>query len=75
MKKSKCRDRILTCIALSAFLVFLWLVDTGRLLGSYEARVIKLCGVYTIVALSLNLISGLTGQFSLGQAGFMAIGA
>ena len=75
MKKSKCRDRILTCIALSAFLVVLWLVDTGRLLGSYEARVIKLCGVYTIVALSLNLISGLTGQFSLGQAGFMAIGA
>ncbi len=75
MKNTKCRDRILTCLALAAFLAFLWLVDTGRLFGSYEARIIKMCGVYTIVALSLNLISGLTGQFSLGQAGFMAIGA
>lgn len=28
-----------------------------------------------ILALSLNLVNGITGQFSLGQAGFMAVGA
>jgi branched-chain amino acid transport system permease protein len=31
--------------------------------------------VNTIVAMSLNLVNGITGQFSLGHAGFMAVGA
>ena len=34
-----------------------------------------LCGINIILAVSLNLINGNTGQFSLGHAGFMAIGA
>lgn len=33
------------------------------------------CGINIILAVSLNLINGFTGQFSLGHAGFMAIGA
>jgi branched-chain amino acid transport system permease protein len=41
----------------------------------YWALVINLCGVSIILAVSLNVINGLTGQFSLGHAGFMAIGA
>src|ERR1700677_2642611 len=32
------------------------------------------CGVAIIMAVSLNLINGYTGQFSLGHAGFMAVG-
>ncbi len=32
-------------------------------------------GIAVILAVSLNLINGITGQFSLGHAGFMAIGA
>ena len=31
--------------------------------------------IYSILAVSLNLVNGLSGQFSLGHAGFMAIGA
>jgi branched-chain amino acid transport system permease protein len=31
--------------------------------------------MYSIAAMSLNLVNGYTGQFSLGHAGFMAIGA
>lgn len=31
--------------------------------------------MYSIAAMSLNLVNGLTGQFSLGHAGFMAVGA
>ncbi|MDQ3804030.1 MAG: branched-chain amino acid ABC transporter permease [Acidobacteriota bacterium] len=34
-----------------------------------------LAGVNVILAVSLNLINGFTGQFSIGHAGFMAIGA
>ena len=32
------------------------------------------CGIAVIMAVSLNLINGYTGQFSLGHAGFMAVG-
>ena len=31
--------------------------------------------MYSIAAMSLNLVNGFTGQFSLGHAGFMAVGA
>src|SRR5712691_7292576 len=41
----------------------------------YYARVIMLAGINVILAVSLNLITGFTGQFSIGHAGFMAVGA
>ena len=45
-------------------------------LDPYFLRVIVLpIGINVILASSLNLINGITGQFSLGHAGFMAIGA
>lgn len=37
--------------------------------------IITLIGINIILAASLNLINGMTGQFSLGHAGFMAVGA
>src|ERR1043166_6863873 len=40
----------------------------------YYARIINLIGVNITLAVSLNLINGLAGQFSLGHAGFMAVG-
>ena len=40
----------------------------------YVTRVILLCGINIMLAVSLNLINGFTGQFSIGHAGFMAIG-
>lgn len=44
-------------------------------LDSYLRRVTNLCLIYAIIGLSMNLTNGFAGQFSLGQAGFMAIGA
>jgi len=41
----------------------------------YTARIITMGGVNAIMALSVNMIVGITGQLSLGQAGFLAIGA
>jgi branched-chain amino acid transport system permease protein len=41
----------------------------------YFLRVIVLIGINVILATSLNLVNGITGQFSLGHAGFMAVGA
>jgi branched-chain amino acid transport system permease protein len=44
------------------------------LINQYVARIFILAGINIILAVSLNLINGFTGQFSLGHAGFMAIG-
>jgi branched-chain amino acid transport system permease protein len=41
----------------------------------YFLDVAMTCGINITLAVSLNLINGYTGQFSLGHAGFMAIGA
>jgi branched-chain amino acid transport system permease protein len=41
----------------------------------YIQRIILLVGIYMILAVGLNLINGTTGQFSIGHAGFMAVGA
>jgi branched-chain amino acid transport system permease protein len=47
------------------------------LLGRFEFFVYlaSLVGVNVILAVSLNIINGMTGQFSIGHAGFMAVGA
>ena len=56
------------------------LVSFGISLGAshldpYFFDVIIGIGINIILAVSLNLINGYTGQFSLGHAGFMAVGA
>jgi branched-chain amino acid transport system permease protein len=43
--------------------------------GDYWLYLLTLTGAYGIVALGLNLLTGLSGQISLGHAGFFAIGA
>src|SRR5581483_8941589 len=44
-------------------------------IGAYNQRVVMLIGFNIILAVSLQLINGFSGQFSLGHAGFMAVGA
>src|ERR1043165_8228830 len=46
-----------------------------RNLDPYYYKILVDVGIAIIVAVSLNLINGITGQFSLGHAGFMAVGA
>jgi branched-chain amino acid transport system permease protein len=50
------------------------LIKLGAI-DAYIAQIITLGGVNAILAVSVNTITGWTGQLSLGQAGFMAIGA
>jgi branched-chain amino acid transport system permease protein len=47
----------------------------GVSISPYFLQVLCLAGINIILAVSLNLINGFTGQFSIGHAGFMAIGA
>ncbi len=41
----------------------------------YYLDMAQLCGIFIILALGLHLINGMAGQFSLGHAGFWAVGA
>ena len=69
----KNKKGILNIIAIIVFLGLLFFFD--QTFDSYKMRIVNLCGIYVILGLSLNLINGFTGLFSLGHAGFMAVGA
>jgi branched-chain amino acid transport system permease protein len=69
----KRRNFILNVCAIGLLALALYWAQ-GNLDG-YKIQVINLVAVNAILALSLNLIYGFTGMFSLGHAGFMAIGA
>src|SRR4026209_82466 len=43
-------------------------------INAYYARILNLIGINITLAVSLNLINGLAGQFTIGHAGFMAVG-
>src|SRR5687768_14830481 len=51
-----------------------WFVESPTV-GLYNQRVVMLIGLNVVLAVSLQLINGFSGQFSLGHAGFMAVGA
>ncbi len=44
-------------------------------MDDYVLNVVVLAGINVLLAVSLNMVNGHTGQFSLGHAGFMAVGA
>ncbi len=46
-----------------------------KIIDGYVAQIITLAGVNAIMAISVNMVCGITGQLSLGQAGFQAVGA
>ncbi|MDI9641321.1 branched-chain amino acid ABC transporter permease [Geitlerinema splendidum] len=46
-----------------------------QVFDDYIVRMVTLAGLYVTLSVSLNLINGITGQFSIGHAGFYMIGA
>ncbi len=71
MKKQN--EKVCTIIALMILFVLVYLAQNR--LDAYKIRILNLGAIYVTLGVSLNLIYGFTGQFSLGHAGFMAIGA
>ncbi len=61
-------------IVLVFFAVFQTLLSTGNLSNNFTGQLIPICA-YVVMALSLNLVVGISGELSLGHAGFMSIGA
>ena len=69
----KRRDVMLNVFIIAILFLFIWYADKN--FDSYQVRILNLCAIYTVLGLSMNLINGFTGLFSLGHAGFMAVGA
>ncbi len=75
---SKKTKSALSVIAIALFLILVYLGDAFISAGSswkMMITVIEKGSIFALVAASMNLLNGFTGLFSLGQAGFMLIGA
>ncbi|WP_052462484.1 branched-chain amino acid ABC transporter permease [Nigerium massiliense] len=74
MKKGLVSFLVKAVPLLAAWAIVLVLINAGIVTDYYLATMATIC-INIVLAVSLNLITGFTGQFSLGHAGFMAIGA
>ena len=68
------KNLLILASIIAAFAVVQVLVNVGILNSFYQITIATIC-INIILAVSLNLITGFTGQFSIGHAGFMAVGA
>ena len=78
MPKEKKISYLINLIGVTLLFGVLCLVFDGNLLGSktsYINGIVIMCMITVIMVCSLNLITGFMGEFSLGHAGFMSIGA
>jgi len=69
------RTNILTyLVVIIGFVVLQILSESGALSHSMRGQLVPIC-VYIVLAISLNLVVGISGELSLGHAGFMGVGA
>ena len=66
---------ILSLLAVAVLFFLAWLVERTEGTQSMAVTVLQKGAVYALIAVSMNLLNGFTGLFSLGQAGFMLVGA
>ena len=72
---TKNKNKVYTIIALAVIIGILAFLQSDTAEYSYQISILERSAIYAVVAVSMNLLTGFTGLFSLGQAGFMAIGA
>ena len=75
MKQEKKRIYLRAALGLIALLAVLLALDNLSFVPSMLLTVLRKGAIYALVAVSMNLLNGFTGLFSLGQAGFMLLGA
>lgn len=61
---------VLAGVAIAALAHFV----VGANIGGFTSKVMLVAGINVILAVSLTVVNGFTGQFSMGHAGFMAVG-
>ncbi len=74
-KNKNLKSNIITyAMVIVAFIIVQILQSTGNISSLFKGLLVPLC-VYVILAVSLNLVVGISGELSLGHAGFMCVGA
>ena len=75
MKKKVFLNNLITYgMVIAAYIVCQILISNGDMSRSMKGQLVPIC-VYVVMAISLNLVVGISGELSLGHAGFMSIGA
>lgn len=73
--KNRAFNTLTLTLVSTVLFVILVILQYFKIISEYTGLLLTLAGIYVIVSLSLNLITGFTGQLSLGHAGFMCVGA
>lgn len=68
------KDLWIYAMVIAAFLLVNVLDQAGYVKSALRGQLIPIC-VYIVLAISLNLVVGISGELSLGHAGFMGVGA
>ena len=74
MRSKMKRDLMGVIGAIALYALLMGLIESEVIGAFWQLNIVLIC-INIILAVSLNLITGFTGQFSIGHAGFMAVGA
>ena len=72
--KTKRTNLITFAVVIVAYAIMQTLYSLDMLSNSIRGQLIPIC-TYIVLAVSLNLVVGISGELSLGHAGFMGVGA
>lgn len=72
---TKKKAAVINVALIAALLIVLYIMEQILPPTAMVFTVLKKGAIYALVAVSMNLLNGFTGLFSLGQAGFMLLGA
>lgn len=77
MKKKKVLNHnfYLTVLVMAILIAVMGFLQANSITYSYAITIIERSCIYAVAAVSMNLMIGFAGQFSLGTAGFMCLGA
>ena len=67
--------RHIVFVSLALLYIIISTAYRTELLNSYYLQILMLVGINIVMTVSLGMVNGFTGQFSIGHAGFMAVGA
>ncbi len=74
IKTRRMFDLALFAVSVAVYFILDFLFEEDVISSFWKLQIVLIC-INVILASSLNLINGITGQFSMGHAGFMAVGA
>lgn len=73
-RKTALNNLITYGMVIAAFIICQVMIENGQMTRALKGQLVPIC-VYVVMAVSLNLTVGISGELSLGHAGFMSVGA